>query len=56
MIGEIFEFTSREVPLSSSLSSFVHMVGTGMGRGRNLMYSVHGVEANALVPGDVAFD
>ena len=42
------ELASSDVPLNNSLSSSDHMVGRGIWRGRNLIYSVHGVEAHPL--------
>lgn len=48
--------TSRDVPCKSSLSSLVHMVGTLIDRGKNLIYSVHGVEAHPLLPGEFLLD
>lgn len=35
--------TSNDVPFRSKRSGSAHIVGTGMGRGKRRMYSVHGV-------------
>lgn len=40
--------TSSEVPWSRARSSSDHIVGTGISRGRNFRYSVHGVGARSL--------
>lgn len=48
--------TSRDVPSKNSLSSLVHMVGTLIDLGKNLIYSVHGVEAHPLLPEEFLLD
>lgn len=40
--------TSSEVPRSRARSSSDHIVGTGISRGRNFRYSVHGVGTRSL--------
>lgn len=42
------EPTSRDVPCSKTRSDSDHIVGMGIGRGKNLVYSVHGVEVPTL--------
>jgi hypothetical protein len=56
VVNEGILITSRDVPCKNPLSSLVQMVGTLIDLGKNLIYSVHGVEAHPLPTDEFLLD